>query len=151
MLLTTQVNAVMKSCVLESPLSYNIQTIWPRILTSRNWINRSVRDRRALAATYEDGPRLFDDFITQLLFLREPFSDRGTWFENRGTKTCLFRRSALRLQDVRPYSSKPSPGFTRWKRWPATIDSTDFLQHGRRNHVRHASSLIFKWWWPYKF
>ena len=57
----------------------SLQTICSLIWRLRNWTTRSVRDRRALAATHEDGPRPkrhFHDFTTH-------FFGRNSWFGNR--------------------------------------------------------------------
>ena len=59
-----------------------LQTIWPRNWMPRNWTTRSVRDRRALVATHEDGPgpkRVFYDFTPHLLTIHDPFLSRDPW------------------------------------------------------------------------
>ena len=78
---TTEVNAVMKTCVLQSPSSCSLQTTWPWIWTQRNWTTRPVCDRRRRPTTK-----------TTLPIVRHPFSIHSQlsflgpdpWIVNRG-------------------------------------------------------------------
>ena len=83
----TDVNAVMKSCVTTCFIVHSSVSLTANLNKEApgSWTTHSVRDRRALAATHEDGLRSkprSHDFGTHILFIRDPF-----WVESHDLGT----------------------------------------------------------------